>query len=331
VLPTLWLELGGTTVKLVGGCRDRGLGWGLGWGLGLLAELLHHSRGSVCGRGCRAGGAGFDDGVREAGAGVAQGCVAAQFDRRSGAGVDGAGVHAGQDRLADDVGDKEEDDLIFLDGLVAPGEEVFEKGQFADTGGAVDVKGVLLGDETGEQAGLAVFELNDLLGDVLGDDRLSNLRDGDVSLMGGDLDLQLEGDLVVVVDGRGHADLDTDIDVGELSLDADAGHAGGDACIVGAGGDRNPLADLEVRGLAVGSTDAGILQDAGVGVAEKRVERAAAKTNGEVVGVEMGERVEGEVGGRGCGATRGWRAAGGCRRVRVGLRGKADGGRKGDS
>ena len=52
-----------------------------------------------------------------------------------------------------------------------------------------------------------------------------------------------------------------------------------------------------VCALAVGGADAGVLQDAGVGVGEQRVDGGGADGHGEVVGVEMGEGVEGEVGG----------------------------------
>ncbi len=99
------------------------------------------------------------------------------------------------------------------------------------------------------------------------------------------------------MDGGGHLDVDADVEVGELSLHADAGDAGGDSGVVGAGGDGNPLADLHGRALAIGGTDTGVLQDAGVGVVEQRVDCATGDAHGEVVGVEVRERVEGEVGG----------------------------------
>ena len=53
----------------------------------------------------------------------------------------------------------------------------------------------------------------------------------------------------------------------------------------------NLLTDLEGGALAVGGADAGILQDAGVGVGEQRVERAAGDGHGEVGGVEVGEQL----------------------------------------
>ncbi len=117
------------------------------------------------------------------------------------------------------------------------GEEVLEERNLAEAGGSADVAVVLLGDDAGEDAGLAFLELNDLLDDVLADDGLGDAGDGDGALLRGDLHLHLEGDLAVVVDGGGDVDVDADVEVGELGLHADAGDAGGDAGVVGAGGD----------------------------------------------------------------------------------------------
>ena len=213
VLPTAWLGLEGTTVKLMGapGGTPVGLclllgGSGRRDGLSLLIELMGHSGGGVGGRGGGAGGTGLDDAVDGFGVGGGEAGVVAELDGGAGAGVDGAGVHAGKDGLANDVRDEKEDDLVFLSGLVARGEEVFEKRQLAEAGGAVDVEGVLTGDEAGEEAGFAVFELNGLLGGVLPNDRLGNAGDGGIPLVGGDLDLHFEGYFAVVVDGRGDID-----------------------------------------------------------------------------------------------------------------------------
>ncbi len=75
------------------------------------------------------------------------------------------------------------------------------------------------------------------------------------------------------------------------------GGAGGSAGGVGAGGDGNLGADLERGALAVGGADAGVLQDARVGVGEQRVHRAAGDGDGEVGGVQIAERVQREAGG----------------------------------
>ena len=146
----------------------------------------------------------------------------------------------------------------------------------------------------------------------------------DGAVLGGDLDLDLEGDFAVVVDGGRHVDVDADVEVGELGLDADRADAGGDAGGVAAGGDGDPGADLEGGALAVGGADAGVLQDAGVGVGEQRVDGAAGDCDGEVGGVEVGEGVEGEVrgGGRGArGGTGGGAVAGGGARAGAGAGG----------
>ncbi len=102
------------------------------------------------------------------------------------------------------------------------------------------------------------------------------------------------------MDRGGHVDVNADVDVGELGLHADAGDTGGDAGVIGAGGYGDLLSDLHDRVLAVGGADAGVLKDAGVGVGEKRVNGCGADADGEVVGIEVREGVEGEVGGGIC-------------------------------
>ena len=67
----------------------------------------------------------------------------------------------------------------FCDIFGPRGEEVFEERNFAEAGGAVDVEAVLLGDDAGEEAGLAVLELDDLIGGALTDDGLGDAGDGD--------------------------------------------------------------------------------------------------------------------------------------------------------
>ena len=142
-------------------------------------------------------------------------------------------------RLADDVRDQQEDDLILLGLFVLRAEEVFEEGDLAEAGGAGDSLVVLLGEDAGEDAGLAFLELDDLL-DARAGAMMGSVTPEMVTepFCCGDLDLHLEGDLAVVVDGGRDVDVDADVEVGELGLHADAGDAGGDAGVVGAGGDR---------------------------------------------------------------------------------------------
>ena len=116
-----------------------------------------------------------------------------------------------------------------------------KNGNLAEAGSAVDVEAVLLGDDAGEEAGFAVLEGDDLLGGALTDDGLVNAADGDGADLGEHLNLHLEGDLAVVVDRGCHVDVDADVDVGELGLHADAGDTGGDAGVIGAGGDGDLL------------------------------------------------------------------------------------------
>src|SRR6185312_11417049 len=87
-----------------------------------------------------------------------------------------------------------------------------------------------------------------------------------------------------------------------------------DSGVIGAGGDGNLLADLERGPLAIGGADVGILKDARVRVREQSVESRAADTHRKVGSVEMGERVEGEVGRRCRRVSSTGTGAGACRR-----------------
>ena len=126
--------------------------------------------------------------------------------------------------------------------------------------------------------------------------------------------------------------IDADVEISELGLHADAGDAGGDAGVVGSGRDWDSLTDLQIRVLAVGGANTGILQDAGVDVGEQRVDGASGDADSEVVGVEVSQRVEGEVGrsGGSGGAAAGRRGAGSGRGSGKGLGSDADGGGKRD-
>ena len=70
----------------------------------------------------------------------AGGGVAAEFEGAAGAGVDGAGVGAGEDGLADDVGDDMKTISSFWTSLLRRGEEVLEAGELAYARSAVDVE-----------------------------------------------------------------------------------------------------------------------------------------------------------------------------------------------
>ena len=91
--------------------------------------------------------------------------VAAELDGLRGSGVDGAGIEAGEDGLADDVRDKEEDDLVFLDLFVFWVEKKnLKKGSSPRPGVPLTPRVSCLVKEAGEDGGLAFLELDDLLG-----------------------------------------------------------------------------------------------------------------------------------------------------------------------
>ena len=119
--------------------------------------------------------------------------------------------------------------------------------------------------EAGEDAGLALLELDDLLGDVLRDDGLGDAGDGDLAALGGDLNLHLEGHFAIVVDCGGHVDGDADVDEGELGLNSERLRFRSRRRRCRSRGDGNLGTDLEGGALAVGGADARVLQDAGVG------------------------------------------------------------------
>ena len=131
------------------------------------------------------------------------------------------------------------------------------------------------------------------------EDGLGDAADGDRAALRGDFDLDLQGDVVVEVDGGRHLDIDADVLVLELGIDERADDGGGRAGLIGAGGDGDARADLHGRLLIVGGADARALQNLGIGVGEQQIQGGRADGDGEVSGLEMGQIVER---GRGCGA-----------------------------
>src|SRR6185312_12777954 len=99
---------------------------------------------------------------------------------------------------------------------------------------------------------------------------------------------------------------------------ADTANTGGDAGVVGTGGDRDSLTYFEGGPLAISGTNIGVLQNAGVCVRQKRVKRSPRDADSKVVGIQMGKRVEGEVGGSVTRSTAGSSTAGSaCARSRL--------------
>ena len=95
--------------------------------------------------------------------------------------------------------------------------------------------------------------------DTLADDRLGDAADGGGAALRGDLDFELQGDVVVKMNGGGDLDVDADIQILELGLYADAESAHGTpaaATPIGTGGDGDALADLHGGFLRVGGANA---------------------------------------------------------------------------
>ena len=167
--------------------------------------------------------------------------VAAELDGLAGAGVDGAGVGAAENRLTDDVGDQEEDDLVLSFILSREEKKYLRIGISPRPGVPLMLSESVVVMMPARRLGSP--SLSWMTCSATRWPMMGSVTPVMVTVAGlrGDLDLHLEGDLVVVVDGRGHVDVDADVDVGELGLNADAGDAGGDAGVVGAGGDGDLL------------------------------------------------------------------------------------------
>src|SRR5207245_768987 len=94
---------------------------------------------SCCSCSVGSGGGLADAGLtrrRDGGVEVGERWILAKLDGLAGAGVDGAGICAGEDGLADDMRDQQEDDLVLGGLLVIGGEEVFEEGKLAEARGS---------------------------------------------------------------------------------------------------------------------------------------------------------------------------------------------------
>ena len=144
------------------------------------------------------------------------------------------------------MGDHQEDNLVVLNGVVLGAEDVAEDGDRAEPWNAAPVLLYLVFLDAAEDVGLAFAEANRLIDYALAEDRFGDATDGDRSALRSDFDLDLEGDVVIVMDGGRDLDVYADILVLELRIDQRADEGCGRAGLVGAGGDRNPRADLIV-------------------------------------------------------------------------------------
>ena len=75
--------------------------------------------------------------------------------------------------------------------------------------------------DAGQDRRLTVLQLNDLIDHLLSDDGFLYSRQIYRAALRRDLDLQLQCDLTIVVNGWRHIDIDADIEIGKLRLYAD--------------------------------------------------------------------------------------------------------------
>ena len=245
------------------------------------------------------------------------------------AGVDDAQVSLIEFLRSHDMRHHDEDNVVVLDGVVPGTEDVLENRDGAQSGDAGPVHRFLLVLNAAEDAGFALAEPDSLVDHALADDGFGDTADGYLAALRGDGDVDLEGDVVVVVDGGRHLDVHAHVCVLELGVDQRTDQRRGRACLIRAGGDGDLGADLHGGFLRVHSAHARALQNLGVVVGEQQIERGRSHGDSEICGVEMGKAVESGADSRGggaggaCGGGGGAGTAGiGCRAV--GLQGNAE-------
>src|SRR5580658_11052179 len=120
-----------------------------------------------------------------------------QVNRLAFAGVDLAEVGFVELLRAHDVRHDDKDDVVILDGVILRSEDVFQDGNRAQTGNAGPVDGFLLVLDAAENAGLALTEADHLVHDALTDDGLGDAADGFLAALCRNLNLDLEGDVMI--------------------------------------------------------------------------------------------------------------------------------------
>ena len=175
--------------------------------------------------------------------------------------------------------------------------QISEDGNRAQPGNAGPAHLILFFLNAAKNAGLPLAQANHLVDNTLRENRLGDAADGDRTGVGGDFDLDLQSNVVVIVDGRRHLDIHTDVLILELRIDQRADHRGGSAGLIGTGGNGDLFTDLHGCLLAIGGADAGILQQLGIGVGEQQAGRGAADGDRKIRGLEVGQVVESRGGG----------------------------------
>ena len=135
------------------------------------------------------------------------------------AGVDDAQVGLIQLLRTHDMRHHHEDNVVILDGVVPGAEDVLDDGNGAQPRDAAPVLRFLLVLNASQDAGLALAEADGLINHALADNGLRDAADGLGSALGRDLDLDLQGDVVVIVDAGCHLDVHAYVLVLELGVD----------------------------------------------------------------------------------------------------------------
>ena len=139
-------------------------------------------------------------------------------------------------------------------------------GMLERPGNAGHLLGVLLVDQAAEQVDFAFMHADVVLHLALSDDRLVDAAEVDVAGDGRDVEVDVHGDVAVVVHVRQQFHVHADVDEVELRVDQRVDADAADAGLEAAGGGRLALADLQGGFDAVHRAELGRLQDLGLGI-----------------------------------------------------------------
>ena len=171
-------------------------------------------------------------------------------------------------------------------------------GMLASPGMPVMRLGLLVFGEAAQKLHRALGHADIVRDLALADDRLVDAAQVDVAGHAGNVQVDVQGDIAVIVHARGDFHVDADIDEGELRVDQRIDADAADAGLEAAGGGGLAVADLQ-RGLhVVHGAQLRRLQHLGVGVAEDGLEQGARDGGGKIGGgqpaqIGQGDRIVG--------------------------------------